>query len=92
MKAYRFQQWLETKSVRFSVCRGGSCREYAGDRLNCLTLFMEGKMGLSVGEETRFGMNHGAEEGPKERRKNVIWFISDQHRGQAMGIHGDPNV
>ena len=49
-------------------------------------------MGLSVGEETRFGMNHAAEEGPKERRKNVIWFISDQHRGQAMGIHGDPNV
>ena len=49
-------------------------------------------MGLSVGEETRFGMNHAAEEEPKERRKNVIWFISDQHRGQAMGIHGDPNV
>ena len=49
-------------------------------------------MGVSVGEETRFEMNHTAEEGPKERRKNVIWFISDQHRGQAMGIHGDPNV
>ena len=42
-------------------------------------------MGLSVGEETRFGMNHAAEEGPKERRKNVIWFISDQHRGAGDG-------
>ncbi|WP_434688677.1 hypothetical protein [Hungatella sp. SB206] len=31
-KAYRFQQWLETKSVRFSDCRGGLCRACAGER------------------------------------------------------------
>jgi arylsulfatase A-like enzyme len=25
-------------------------------------------------------------------RKNVIWLFGDQHRGQAMGCSGDPNV
>lgn len=24
--------------------------------------------------------------------KNVLWIISDQHRAQALGINGDPNV
>lgn len=31
-------------------------------------------------------------ENAKMQRKNVIWFLSDQHRGQALGIHGDGNV
>ena len=26
------------------------------------------------------------------RRKNVIWIFGDQHRGQALSCHGDPNV
>lgn len=26
------------------------------------------------------------------KRPNVVWFIVDQMRGQAMGINGDPNV
>jgi arylsulfatase A-like enzyme len=26
------------------------------------------------------------------RQKNVIWIFGDQHRGQALGLHGDPNV
>ena len=26
------------------------------------------------------------------KQKNVIWFIVDQMRGQAMGVNGDPNV
>lgn len=25
-------------------------------------------------------------------RKNVLWILSDQHRAQALGITGDPNV
>lgn len=25
-------------------------------------------------------------------RPNVIWLIADQHRGQALGINGDPNA
>ena len=28
----------------------------------------------------------------KEKPQNVIWFIADQMRGQAMGVNGDPNV
>ncbi len=24
-------------------------------------------------------------------RRNVVWVFGDQHRGQAMGVHGDPN-
>ncbi len=27
-----------------------------------------------------------------ERRSNVIWFMVDQMRGQALGANGDPNV
>lgn len=27
-----------------------------------------------------------------EKRPNMIWFIVDQMRGQAMGVQGDPNV
>lgn len=27
-----------------------------------------------------------------EKRPNVIWIFGDQHRGQAMGYAGDPNV
>lgn len=27
-----------------------------------------------------------------EKKPNVVWFIVDQMRGQAMGINGDPNV
>ncbi len=27
-----------------------------------------------------------------DKRPNVIWFIVDQMRGQAMGVNGDPNV
>ena len=26
------------------------------------------------------------------KRKNVLWILSDQHRAQAMGASGDPNV
>lgn len=26
------------------------------------------------------------------RRPNVIWILGDQHRSQALGCHGDPNV
>ncbi len=26
------------------------------------------------------------------KKPNVLWIISDQHRGQALGINGDPNV
>lgn len=26
------------------------------------------------------------------RKPNIIWFIADQMRGQAMGVTGDPNV
>ena len=26
------------------------------------------------------------------KRPNIIWFIVDQMRGQAMGVNGDPNV
>ncbi|WP_105615406.1 sulfatase family protein [Vallitalea okinawensis] len=25
-------------------------------------------------------------------KKNVIWIFGDQHRGQALGINGDPNI
>ncbi len=25
-------------------------------------------------------------------KRNVIWIFGDQHRGQALGIHGDPNL
>ena len=25
-------------------------------------------------------------------KPNIIWFVVDQMRGQAMGINGDPNV
>ncbi|EDM27279.1 putative sulfatase [Lentisphaera araneosa HTCC2155] len=28
----------------------------------------------------------------KEKRSNIIWFIADQMRGQAMGVNGDPNI
>lgn len=24
--------------------------------------------------------------------RNAIWFVDDQHRGQALGCHGDPNL
>jgi arylsulfatase A-like enzyme len=24
--------------------------------------------------------------------KNVIWIFGDQHRAQALGINGDPNL
>ena len=27
-----------------------------------------------------------------KRRPNVIWIITDQHRAQSLGVHGDPNV
>lgn len=27
-----------------------------------------------------------------DKRPNVIWIISDQHREQALGINGDPNL
>lgn len=27
-----------------------------------------------------------------KRRPNIVWFIVDQMRGQAMGVNGDPNV
>ncbi len=26
------------------------------------------------------------------KRKNIIWVFGDQHRGQALSCHGDPNV
>jgi len=26
------------------------------------------------------------------KRKNVLWIVSDQHRGQALSCNGDPNV
>lgn len=26
------------------------------------------------------------------KKRNIIWIFGDQHRGQALGIHGDPNV
>ena len=29
---------------------------------------------------------------PETRRPNVIWILGDQHRSQALGCHGDPNV
>jgi arylsulfatase A-like enzyme len=28
----------------------------------------------------------------KQRKPNVIWVFGDQHRGQALGYRGDPNV
>ena len=28
----------------------------------------------------------------EERRPNVLWIFGDQHRGQALGCAGDPNV
>lgn len=28
----------------------------------------------------------------KEQKPNIIWFVVDQMRGQALGINGDPNV
>ncbi len=28
----------------------------------------------------------------KENAPNVIWFVTDQMRGQAIGVNGDPNV
>ena len=28
----------------------------------------------------------------EESRKNIIWIFGDQHRGQALGCHGDPNI
>lgn len=31
-------------------------------------------------------------EAPSQRRKNVIWIFGDQHRAQALGCAGDPNV
>ena len=27
-----------------------------------------------------------------KRRPNIIWIFGDQHRGQCLGLHGDPNV
>jgi arylsulfatase A-like enzyme len=27
-----------------------------------------------------------------KKRPNVIWIFGDQHRGQALGFAGDPNV
>ena len=27
-----------------------------------------------------------------EKRQNIIWIVSDQHRGQALSCNGDPNV
>lgn len=29
---------------------------------------------------------------PENRKPNIIWFIVDQMRGQAIGANGDPNV
>ncbi len=26
------------------------------------------------------------------RRPNVLWILGDQHRGQALGYRGDPNL
>ncbi len=52
---------------------------------------MEGKeMGLSVGEETRFGMNHAA--GAEGETEKCYLVHQRPAQGQAMGIHGDPNV
>ncbi|GIN70696.1 sulfatase/phosphatase [Bacillus sp. J14TS2] len=28
----------------------------------------------------------------KRKKKNVIWVFGDQHRAQALGLNGDPNV
>ena len=28
----------------------------------------------------------------KQKKPNIIWFIADQMRGQAMGVNGDPNI
>lgn len=29
---------------------------------------------------------------PNDKRPNLIWIFGDQHRGQALGFRGDPNV
>lgn len=31
-------------------------------------------------------------DGTPRRKRNVIWIFGDQHRGQALGYRGDPNV
>lgn len=40
------------------------------------------------------GMGEGGEsmERPATTRPNVIWIFGDQHRAQALGVAGDPNV
>ena len=27
----------------------------------------------------------------EQKKPNILWIISDQHRAQALGINGDPN-
>lgn len=27
-----------------------------------------------------------------DKQKNIIWVFGDQHRAQALGVNGDPNV
>jgi arylsulfatase A-like enzyme len=29
---------------------------------------------------------------PGKKFPNIIWIFGDQHRGQALGLHGDPQV
>ncbi len=41
------------------------------------------------GRYFRFMPKHAS---PTERRPNVIWVFGDQHRGQALGCMGDPNL
>lgn len=33
-----------------------------------------------------------AAQSPAKRPPNVIWIFGDQHRSQALGCHGDPNL
>jgi arylsulfatase A-like enzyme len=37
-------------------------------------------------------MKEQADAGKKVYRPNVIWILGDQHRAQALGCSGDPNV
>ncbi|MDX2154400.1 MAG: sulfatase [Bryobacteraceae bacterium] len=48
--------------------------------------------GDGLGQETgAAGQGRGAASGGRERQ-NVIWLVSDQHRGQALSSMYDPNV
>ena len=53
---------------------------------------MEGKDGIISWRGNEIRNESRGRRGAEGETEKCYLFISDQHRGQAMGIHGDPNV